>query len=528
MFPGTWAQRTPDKPALVIAETGRTTTYAELDERSLRLAHVLADAGLATGDVVALVSDNAPEAYEVYWAALRSGLYVTAVNHHLSASEAAYIVNDCGAKAMVVSAAKAELIEAMADQIDVPVRLAFGGDVAGCTSYAEALAGASTEPLADQPHGDDFLYSSGTTGRPKGIKLPLLPIQVDEQGYPYVMIFGALFGYGPDTVYLSPAPVYHAAPLRYTGVIQALGGTVVLMERFDAEGFLECRAGLPRHRHPGGADDVRADAQAARGGAGVVRHLEPEDRRPRRGAVPGRGEAADDGVARADRARVLREHRGQRRDVRRTRGLAGAPGHGRQAAARHPAHLRPGGQGAAGGRGRDDLLRARPGAVHLPRRRGQDGVHAAPRAPVVVHGRRPRLPRRRGLPVPDRPQGVHDHQRRREHLPAGDRGPVQPAPGGARHRRDRRTRRRDGGAGGGVRRSLPVRWRSRRAARRADVVRPGADRALQGPARVHRHRRPAAYADRQAGQAEAARPLCRGSHAHERPRGTAGRRRARG
>ena len=125
----------------------------------------------------------------------------------------------------MVSAAKTELVEAMAEQIDVPVRLAFGGAVPGCTSYDEALSTASTEPLADQPHGDDFLYSSGTTGRPKGIKLPLLPIQVDEPGYPYVMIFGALFSYGEDTVYLSPAPVYHAAPLRYTGVIQALGGT---------------------------------------------------------------------------------------------------------------------------------------------------------------------------------------------------------------------------------------------------------------------------------------------------------------
>jgi acyl-CoA synthetase (AMP-forming)/AMP-acid ligase II len=238
MFPGTWAQLTPDKAALVMAETGETTTYAELDERSLRLAHVLADAGLRTGDVVALVSDNAPQAYEVYWAALRSGLYITAVNHHLAPTEAAYIVNDCGAKALVVSAATADLVTGMADLVDVPVRLAFGGTVPGCSSYDEALASASTEPLADQPHGDDFLYSSGTTGRPKGIKLPLLPIQVDEEGYPYVMIFGALFGYGQDTVYLSPAPVYHAAPLRYTGVIQALGGTVVLMRRFEPEAFL--------------------------------------------------------------------------------------------------------------------------------------------------------------------------------------------------------------------------------------------------------------------------------------------------
>ena len=234
MFPGTWAQSTPDKPALVIAETGETTTYAELDERSLRLAHVFADAGLVDGDVVALVSDNAPQAYEVYWAALRSGLYVTAVNHHLSADEAAYIVDDCGAKALVVSAAKAALVEALTSLVDVPVRLAFGGAVPGHGSYDEALAAASTEPLAAQPHGDDFLYSSGTTGRPKGIKLPLLDLQVDEPGYPYVMIFGGLFCYGPDTVYLSPAPVYHAAPLRFTGVIQALGGTVVLMQQFDA------------------------------------------------------------------------------------------------------------------------------------------------------------------------------------------------------------------------------------------------------------------------------------------------------
>ncbi|MCW2809070.1 MAG: acyl-CoA synthetase [Marmoricola sp.] len=239
MYPGTWARTTPDKPALVIAETGQTTTYAELDERSLRLAHVLAEAGLVTGDVVALVSDNAPQAYEVYWAALRSGLYVTAVNHHLASAEAAYIVNDCGAKALVVSGAKTELVEAMADLVDVPVRLAFGGAVPGCTSYDQALSTASTEPLADQPHGDDFLYSSGTTGRPKGVRIPLLPIQVDEPGYPYVMIFGGLFGYGQDTVYLSPAPVYHAAPLRYTGVIHALGGTVVLMQRFDPENFLK-------------------------------------------------------------------------------------------------------------------------------------------------------------------------------------------------------------------------------------------------------------------------------------------------
>ena len=171
MYPGTWAERNPDKPALVMAGSGRTLTYGELDDRSLRLAHVLRDAGLAVGDVVAMLSDNRPEAYEVYWAALRSGLYITAVNHNLSAEEASYIVRDCGAQALVVSPAKADLAAAL--DVDVPTRLTFEGD------YEDALRAASTEPLADQPHGEDLLYSSGTTGRPKGIKPPLPQISVD-------------------------------------------------------------------------------------------------------------------------------------------------------------------------------------------------------------------------------------------------------------------------------------------------------------------------------------------------------------
>ncbi|GAB2886268.1 acyl-CoA synthetase [Nocardioides pacificus] len=245
MYPGTWAQKTPDKPALVMAGSGRTLTYAQLDERSIRLSRHLYDAGLRRGDVVALLSDNTPETYEVYWAALRSGLYITAVNHNLTADEAAYIVNDCEARALVVSAAKAELVEAMAGIVHVPVRLAYGGEVADFASYEEELANASPEPLAEQPHGDDLLYSSGTTGRPKGIKLDLPTYAVDEPGYQYVTIFGALYGFDEDTVYLSPAPVYHAAPLRFGGVIHALGGTLVMMERFEPEAALRA---IQEHR----------------------------------------------------------------------------------------------------------------------------------------------------------------------------------------------------------------------------------------------------------------------------------------
>ncbi|MEQ6899795.1 acyl-CoA synthetase [Nocardioides sp. YIM 152588] len=236
MYPGTWAAKDPDRLALVMAGSGRSLTYAQLDERSLRLANRLRAAGLRRGDVVALLSDNTPETYEVYWAALRSGLYITAVNHNLSADEASYIVRDCDAKAIVVSAAKAELVASL--DIDVAERLAYGGGVPGYGDYEAALAGAGAAPLPEQPHGDDLLYSSGTTGRPKGIKLPLPDFAVDEPGYQYVTIFGGLYQFTEETVYLSPAPVYHAAPLRYGGVVHALGGTLVMMEKFDAEGFL--------------------------------------------------------------------------------------------------------------------------------------------------------------------------------------------------------------------------------------------------------------------------------------------------
>lgn len=231
MFPRVWAARTPEKPAIVMAGSGRVLTYQELEDRSLRLARHLKACGLERGDVVALLTDNRPEAYEVYWAALRSGLYVTAVNSHLSADEVAYIVTDCGAKALVVSAD----VAAVADLArEVPHRLAYGGEVDGYASYEAALAAAGEGPFTES-HGDDLLYSSGTTGRPKGIRSPLPEITVGEPGYVYPLVFGTTYAFDDSSVYLSPAPVYHAAPLRFGGVVHAYGGTLVMMERFDAE-----------------------------------------------------------------------------------------------------------------------------------------------------------------------------------------------------------------------------------------------------------------------------------------------------
>ncbi|WP_019875330.1 acyl-CoA synthetase [Sporichthya polymorpha] len=238
MFPGVHAASTPDKPAAVLAGTGETLTYRQLDEASLRLAHVFRAAGLRRGDVVGIVTDNRLEAFEVYWAALRSGLYFTAINHHLAAEEVEYILRDADVKALVVSAGKAELAAAVRPAADVAVALAFGGPVAGYDDYAEVLAAASTDPLPEQPRGMMMLYSSGTTGRPKGVRPPLPRTSVDEPGDPLVQLNHDVYGVDADTVYLSPAPIYHSAPVKWCHSVHAYGGTVVMMERFDAEATL--------------------------------------------------------------------------------------------------------------------------------------------------------------------------------------------------------------------------------------------------------------------------------------------------
>jgi fatty-acyl-CoA synthase len=236
MYPGTYAAQAPDRIAAIMAGTGETVTYGELERRSARLAHVLHDAGLRPGDVVALLTENNLRAFEVYWAAMRSGLFITAVNNRLKPDEVAYIVSDSGATALIVSAELAATAEAIAAQTTgVKLRLAYGGPVKGHDHYEETIAAASDVPFADQPQGATMLYSSGTTGRPKGVRPTLPERQVSEPGETLAVLAELFFGVTQDSVYLSPGPIYHAAPLRWCGAIQALGGTVVMMKRFDAE-----------------------------------------------------------------------------------------------------------------------------------------------------------------------------------------------------------------------------------------------------------------------------------------------------
>ena len=246
MYPGTYAAQFPDKPAVALAgDDSATLTYRDLDQNSIRLARYLHDHGLRRGDHIALLTDNYPTAFEVYWAALRSGLYITAVNRHLSADEVTYIVNDCGAKALIVSARAG--LDDIASRIlpDVPgarIRLSYQGKVPGYEVYEDALADVSAAPLSSQPCGADMLYSSGTTGRPKGIEHELPDREITDEPKPgeaSMSVFALLYGFGPDMVYLSPGPVYHAAPLRFCGLVHTQGGTVVLVEKFDPEGALD-------------------------------------------------------------------------------------------------------------------------------------------------------------------------------------------------------------------------------------------------------------------------------------------------
>lgn len=236
MYPGTHAANEPDRAAAVMAETGETLTYGALEEASVRLARYLHDQGVRKGDHLALLSSNDLRCFVVYWAALRSGLYITAVNRHLSADEVAYIINDSGAKALICSGSCAPLLPLFEQTCPkVSVRLVYDGEISGFESYEEQLAKSSPQPFADQPCGMDMLYSSGTTGQPKGIKRPLPDRQVSEPGDALLELNARMYGMGRDTVYLSPAPLYHAAPLRFGGIVQALGGTVIVMTRFDAE-----------------------------------------------------------------------------------------------------------------------------------------------------------------------------------------------------------------------------------------------------------------------------------------------------
>ncbi len=243
--------------------SGRRRTYREMEDASNRVAQLLRGAGLRTGDHVAVLLTNRVEWYDVVWGALRAGLYVTPVNFHLTAAEAGYIVRDCGARALFADVELADVVAAMGDDLaGVELRVAVGalpdgirsgggadgldhvGSMEGFVGLAAAVADLPAAPIADEVEGTWMLYSSGTTGRPKGIE-PVLKRDPLGAETPFGTLLTGLYGFTADTVYLSPAPLYHAAPAGWTTMTQRLGGTAIVMEHFDAEDWL---ALVERHR----------------------------------------------------------------------------------------------------------------------------------------------------------------------------------------------------------------------------------------------------------------------------------------
>ncbi|EZP79247.1 Long-chain-fatty-acid--CoA ligase [Novosphingobium resinovorum] len=226
MHPRPFALSDAQRPALVIPATGETVSYGELEAAANRGAHLLRHLGAKRGDVVALLMDNESAIFDVAWAAQRTGLYLTSISTKLGAADIAYILRDSGARLLVHSDRLAPLAaEALRD--------APGVESYDAGRWRSTAASWPETPVEDESAGTDMLYSSGTTGRPKGVKPPLPQGPLDETT-PLETMGTALYGMGEDTVYLSTSPLYHAAPLRWAMTIHRLGGTVGIMERFDA------------------------------------------------------------------------------------------------------------------------------------------------------------------------------------------------------------------------------------------------------------------------------------------------------
>jgi len=244
MHPKIHARTHPDRAAYIMAGSGEAVTYAQLDARSNQGAQLFRSLGLKTGDVVAMMMDNHPRYLEIAWAAQRAGLYFTCISSKLSAGEIEYIVRDSESRLLITSAGVGPVIDALPALIPGVALYMAGEARAPYRSFEAARAEMPATPIADEAAGADMLYSSGTTGRPKGIKPPLTGEPVDAP-VDLALRVRDLFGVTADCIYLSPAPLYHAAPLRWSMSIQRLGGTVVVMEKFDAEDALRL---IEKHR----------------------------------------------------------------------------------------------------------------------------------------------------------------------------------------------------------------------------------------------------------------------------------------
>jgi long-chain acyl-CoA synthetase len=227
--------------AVVVAGSGESVTYRELDERSMRLARRLRAHGLRPGGHVAVMLENQARWFEVFWATMRSGLYFAPINWHLDPAETAAMIEHCDATALITSSELADVARSLGARrlSGVTLRLVMDGDLVGYSGYEEATASQPAQPLDDERQGEVMFYSSGTTGRPKALEPPLTGVRFGERPNALAALLQAQWGFGADTVFLTAAPMYHAGPTGFAACVQRLGGTVVVMEEFDAARALE-------------------------------------------------------------------------------------------------------------------------------------------------------------------------------------------------------------------------------------------------------------------------------------------------
>src|SRR5271163_3959916 len=247
MYPGTHAQARADQPAIIMAGSGETVTYRELEARSNRLAHLLRAVGLKRRDHYAVFMENHARFIECDAAGERSGLYYTNVNSYLTARELAYIVNNSLSKVLITSEARRTVaLEALRDCANVELCLIVDGPGEGTRirNLDDETAGFPATPTPDESLGAAMLYSSGTTGNPKGVLRPL-PDQPPTQPLPIFSVFSKFWQFRDRQIYLMPAPLYHSAPFVGAAGTIRLGGTLIVMERFDEEQFLRL---VEKHR----------------------------------------------------------------------------------------------------------------------------------------------------------------------------------------------------------------------------------------------------------------------------------------
>ena len=241
MYPGEHAAARAHQAAVVMASSGEVVTYAQLEARSNRLAHLLRARGLRRLDHYAIFMENHVRFVEACAAGERAGLYYTTVNSYLTAEELAYILRNSEARVLITSEAKRAVALATlpeCPQVELCLIADGPGDGAGVLNLDAATAAFPDTPITDESLGNAMLYSSGTTGRPKGILRPL-PEQPPSQRLPVYDFLANLWRFRDGLIYLSPAPLYHAAPHVGVNLTIRMGGTAIVMERFDAAQFLQ-------------------------------------------------------------------------------------------------------------------------------------------------------------------------------------------------------------------------------------------------------------------------------------------------